>query len=66
MPKADTETSETQEFDTTLVANRQAMAQLALLVGSITLARATVGDPLSRAFLTIARETTPTLAHDNN
>jgi TetR/AcrR family transcriptional repressor of nem operon len=33
----------------------QAMMQLALLVGSMILARATIGDPLSDAFLTAAR-----------
>ncbi|TCW00121.1 TetR/AcrR family transcriptional regulator [Biostraticola tofi] len=35
---------------------QQALARLALLVGSLTLARATAGDPLSDAFLAAARQ----------
>jgi TetR/AcrR family transcriptional repressor of nem operon len=36
--------------------HRQAMAQLATMVGALLLARATAGDPLSERFLAAARE----------
>jgi TetR/AcrR family transcriptional repressor of nem operon len=47
----------TQVDDDPQVARRHALAQFAMMVGSVALARATAGDPLSDEFLGSVRET---------